>query len=150
MEKLLPCPFCGSTDVLVITDEDDDGEFAAVGCNDCGAGSRQHYFCGEDAREYAAGAWNRRPPEDTCLSIASERSEESSPTGSERSERREARLQLDRGRAALPSAEDVARPVREAIENVLNCAASDCGTANEFALKAAAEILSLFEKGRAR
>lgn len=60
MPNLLSCPFCGEADVLIIEAEDDDGQFAAVGCNGCGAGSRQHYYCGEDAKEYAADAWNRR------------------------------------------------------------------------------------------
>lgn len=57
---LLSCPFCGASAEMVV-DEDEDGRFAAVACPKCGAGSRQHYFCGEDAREYAADAWNTRP-----------------------------------------------------------------------------------------
>lgn len=60
MGELLPCPFCGS-EAEIIVSEDDDGRFAAVSCPKCGAGSRQHYFCGEDAREFAADAWNTRP-----------------------------------------------------------------------------------------
>lgn len=59
-EELLPCPFCGSADVVFVDADDDDGRFAAVGCNGRGAGSRQHYYCGEDAKAYAADAWNRR------------------------------------------------------------------------------------------
>lgn len=59
--KLKPCPHCGGTAEIVLG-EDDDGKFAAVACPKCGAGSRQHYFCGDDAREYAAGAWNTRAP----------------------------------------------------------------------------------------
>lgn len=58
---LLNCPFCGAAPEIII-DTDDGGRFAAVACLKCGAGSRQHYFCGEDAREYAAGAWNTRTP----------------------------------------------------------------------------------------
>lgn len=58
---LLDCPFCGSSDVFVIDLEDEDGRFAAAGCSGCGAGSRQHYYCGDDAKDFAADAWNRRP-----------------------------------------------------------------------------------------
>lgn len=57
---LLPCPFCGSSDVEIVRATDEDGEFAAVGCNGCGAGSRQHYYLGDDAAEHARGAWNKR------------------------------------------------------------------------------------------
>lgn len=62
MVDLLDCPFCGSSDVFVIELEDEDGSFAAAGCCGCGAGSRQHYYCGDDAKEFAADAWNTRPP----------------------------------------------------------------------------------------
>ena len=56
---LLPCPFCGG-DATITEQSDEDGRFAAVVCWTCGAGSRQHYFCGDDAREHVAGAWNKR------------------------------------------------------------------------------------------
>lgn len=57
--ELLPCPFCGGR-AEIIEQEDSDGRFAAVGCWECGAGSRQHYFLGDDARDHVAGAWNKR------------------------------------------------------------------------------------------
>jgi len=60
------CPFCGGKSEIII-DTDDDGRFAAVTCPKCGAGSRQHYFCGDDARDYAASAWNTRAPSDAAL-----------------------------------------------------------------------------------
>lgn len=56
---LLPCPFCGGR-AEVVEQRDEDGRFAAVGCSKCGAGSRQHYFCGGDAREHVVSAWNKR------------------------------------------------------------------------------------------
>lgn len=58
-ELLLPCPFCGGN-AQIIEQRDEDGRFAAVVCWMCGAGSRQHYFLGDDAREHVAGAWNKR------------------------------------------------------------------------------------------
>lgn len=58
--ELKACPFCQGQ-AQVIEAHDDDGRFAAVVCVACGAGSRQHYFLGDDAREYAAAAWNKRP-----------------------------------------------------------------------------------------
>lgn len=57
--ELLPCPFCDGK-ASVIEDTDEDGRFAAVVCWECGAGSRQHYFCGDDARPHVVGAWNKR------------------------------------------------------------------------------------------
>lgn len=63
---LKPCPFCGG-EAEIITDTDEDGRFAAVACPKCGAGSRQHYFCGEDARKFAASAWNARPAIEAVL-----------------------------------------------------------------------------------
>ena len=57
--ELFPCPFCGSR-AEIIEQEDSDGRFAAVGCWECGAGSRQHYFIGDDARDHVASAWNKR------------------------------------------------------------------------------------------
>lgn len=56
---LFPCPFCGG-DATIAEQTDEDGRFAAVVCLMCGAGSRQHYFCGDDAREHVADAWNER------------------------------------------------------------------------------------------
>lgn len=64
--KLASCPFCGGESEIII-DTDDDGRFAAVACPKCGAGSRKHYFCGDDARDYAASAWNTRAPSDAAL-----------------------------------------------------------------------------------
>lgn len=61
--ELLPCPFCQDKGrPRLIEQEDEDGRFAAVICDMCGCGSRQHYFCGEDARDFAASAWNARAP----------------------------------------------------------------------------------------
>ena len=56
---LLPCPFCGGEPEIVRA-QDEDGRFAAVGCPHCGAGSRQHYFVGDDAVPHVVSAWNRR------------------------------------------------------------------------------------------
>lgn len=57
--ELLPCPFCNG-EAVAVEQEDEDGRFAAVGCLKCGAGSRQHYFCGDDARVHVISAWNTR------------------------------------------------------------------------------------------
>ena len=56
---LLPCPFCGG-EAEIVRAMDKDGRFAAVGCPACGAGSRQHYFVGDDAVPHVVSAWNRR------------------------------------------------------------------------------------------
>lgn len=58
-DRLRNCPFCGGGASMVVM-EDEDGEFAVVSCDKCGAASRQHYFCGDDARDFAAAAWNGR------------------------------------------------------------------------------------------
>lgn len=48
---LLPCPFCGASDVLV----DDDPAFATIYCENCGAKGAPSLDHNE-----AAEAWNRR------------------------------------------------------------------------------------------
>jgi len=61
-EALLPCPFCGGVDACFVHGADDDGQWVAVVCPDCGAGTRQHYPIMDDARPHAQGAWNTRTP----------------------------------------------------------------------------------------
>ena len=63
--ELLPCPFCGSADVEMVTRY----ELFVVECQDCGA-------VGQDRanEHYAAAAWNRRaanaPADPALLALA--------------------------------------------------------------------------------
>ena len=59
MAELLSCPFCGG-EAEFVEGADDDGQWVAIGCPDCGAGSRQHYAVMEDPRPHAQSAWNTR------------------------------------------------------------------------------------------
>ena len=54
MEKLKACPFCGSTNVEISPY----GGAKAVACMDCFC--RSEIFEGENAKEKAIAAWNRR------------------------------------------------------------------------------------------
>lgn len=60
-DDLKPCPFCGES-AEFMEGADDDGQWVAVGCTGCGAGSRQHYPVMDDARPHAQSAWNSRDP----------------------------------------------------------------------------------------
>lgn len=51
--KLKPCPFCGSTNIVMSVCSKDGG---AAWYAECGAGARWH-----DTPEKAAANWNRRP-----------------------------------------------------------------------------------------
>lgn len=59
--ELLPCPFCGSADVEMVTRY----ELFVVECQDCGA-------VGQDRanEHYAAAAWNRRATDPALLALA--------------------------------------------------------------------------------
>ena len=58
---LLPCPFCGSPDVKLVTILDADGdELHAVGCPKCGCNGTPHIASMDDPRPAAVSAWNRR------------------------------------------------------------------------------------------
>ena len=59
MAELLSCPFCGG-EAEFVEGADDDGRWVAIGCPDCGAGSRQHYAVMEDPHPHAQSAWNAR------------------------------------------------------------------------------------------
>ena len=59
MAELLSCPFCGG-EAEFVEGADDDGRWVAIGCPDCGAGSRQHYAVMEDPHPHAQSAWNTR------------------------------------------------------------------------------------------
>ena len=59
MEHLIPCPFCGSTDLSLRGNEEAEytnGKMFAVQCNRCGARGPEEYL----ARESAKMRWNAR------------------------------------------------------------------------------------------
>lgn len=70
MNKLKPCPFCGSTDVEVINALEEQPEMELIGltkdnwnvvCNEC------HAFGGTQRTEAEAiEAWNRRANDEYC------------------------------------------------------------------------------------
>ena len=58
---LLPCPFCGNTNVQMVTIKDEDGDVLhAVGCPKCGCNGAPHIAAMDDPRPAAAAAWNQR------------------------------------------------------------------------------------------
>ena len=58
---LLPCPFCGSPDVKLVTILDAGGDILhAVGCPKCGCNGTPHIAAMDDPRPAAVAAWNRR------------------------------------------------------------------------------------------
>lgn len=64
MEKLKPCPFCGSTNVEISPY----GGAKAVACMDCFC--RSEIFEGENTKEKAIAAWNRRAaPQSKVLTV---------------------------------------------------------------------------------
>ena len=64
MEELKACPFCGSTNVEISPY----GGAKAVACMDCFC--RSEIFEGENAKEKAIAAWNRRAaPENKALTL---------------------------------------------------------------------------------
>jgi Lar family restriction alleviation protein len=65
MKDLLPCPFCGGTDLIVDTDYARDDDIRAyayhIFCNDCHATGRNQYPIGWcESEEMAIEAWNDR------------------------------------------------------------------------------------------
>jgi Lar family restriction alleviation protein len=63
--ELLPCPFCGSNDLIVVPDlaEDDNNRIYAyhVFCRDCHAHGRNKFpFCWCESEQQAIEAWNDR------------------------------------------------------------------------------------------
>jgi len=58
---LLPCPFCGNTNVQMVTIKDEDGDVLhAVDCPKCGCNGAPHIAAMDDPRPAAAAAWNQR------------------------------------------------------------------------------------------
>lgn len=58
---LLPCPFCGNTNVQMVTIKDEDGDVLhAVGCPKCGCNGAPHIAAMDDPRPAAAATWNQR------------------------------------------------------------------------------------------
>lgn len=65
MNKILPCPFCGSTDLVTSTStEDREGTPACVMCESCGACGPSDYFKNKvdtkDLYIVAKSGWNDR------------------------------------------------------------------------------------------
>lgn len=59
--KLLPCPFCGNTDITINNENPKDssgGYFIA--CAGCGASTNLRFACGDDPIPLLAEQWNRR------------------------------------------------------------------------------------------
>lgn len=52
MEKLEPCPFCGTEDIEL---DKTDGGYFWVKCNECGC-----QLWGENTSKLAIGIWNKR------------------------------------------------------------------------------------------
>lgn len=58
---LLPCPFCGNTNVQMVTFKHEDGDVLhAVGCPKCECNGAPHIAVMDDPRPAAAAAWNQR------------------------------------------------------------------------------------------
>ena len=63
MEKLKPCPFCGSAATLITNSVKKTNHFSYVFCTKCKAAMRECYedsFSGQNCKEVAIATWNKR------------------------------------------------------------------------------------------